>query len=73
MRRSLSFFSLLIFGFGCSSEAHHFVFDHCDFSGGEDETFDVTFGHDFTVQWSTITNSGPSGQARPVLVGPTRA
>jgi pectate lyase len=44
------------------NEAHHFIFDHCDFSGGEDETFDVTFGHDFTVQWSTITNSGPNGQ-----------
>ena len=39
------------------SEAHHLVFDHCDFSGATDETFDVTSAHDVTVQWSTITNS----------------
>lgn len=39
------------------SEAHHFVIDHCDFSGGTDECFDVTSAHDYTVQWSTITNS----------------
>jgi len=44
------------------SEAHHLVFDHCDFSGGEDEALDITFGHDITVQWSTIANSGPNGQ-----------
>jgi pectate lyase len=40
----------------------HIVFDHCDFSGGEDETLDITYGSDVTVQWSTITNSGPEGQ-----------
>lgn len=39
------------------NEAHRFIIDHCDFSGGADETFDVTFAHDFTVQWSTVTNS----------------
>ena len=44
------------------NEAHHFVFDHCDFSGATDETLDITFSHDFTVQWSTITNSDSSGQ-----------
>lgn len=44
------------------NEAHHLVFDHCDFSGGEDETLDITYGHDVTVSWSTITNSGPGGQ-----------
>jgi hypothetical protein len=44
------------------NEAHHLVFDHCDFSGGEDETLDITYGHDVTISWSTITNSGPDGQ-----------
>jgi len=39
------------------SEAHDFVIDHCDFSGGMDETFDATSAHDYTVQWSTISNS----------------
>ena len=42
--------------------AHHLVFDHVDFSGGEDESFDITHGHNVTVQWSTITNSDSSGQ-----------
>lgn len=41
---------------------HHIVFDHCDFSGGSDEAFDMTFASDVTVQWSTITNSDSSGQ-----------
>jgi hypothetical protein len=36
---------------------YNLVIDHSDFSGGSDETFDITFGHDYTVQWSTITNS----------------
>ena len=42
--------------------AHHLVFDHVDFSGATDESFDITHGHDVTVQWSTITNSDSSGQ-----------
>ncbi len=41
---------------------HNLVFDHCDFSGAEDEALDITFSHDFTIQWSTVTNSGPGGQ-----------
>jgi pectate lyase len=44
------------------NDTHHLVFDHCDFSGAEDEAFDITFSHDFTVSWTTITNSGPGGQ-----------
>jgi len=44
------------------TEVHHVVFDHCDFSGSTDETFDMTLSNDFTVQWSTIANSDPSGQ-----------
>src|SRR5262249_50800835 len=36
---------------------HDFVIDHCDFSGASDEAFDVTFASDYTVQWSTVTNS----------------
>jgi hypothetical protein len=42
--------------------AHHLVFDHVDFSGGTDESFDITYGRDVTIQWSTITNSDSSGQ-----------
>lgn len=47
---------------------HDFVFDHCDFSGGSDEAFDITFSHDFTVQWTTVTNSGPEGQRYGQLI-----
>lgn len=39
------------------AEAHHLVFDHMDFSGATDETLDLTYGNDITIQWSTITNS----------------
>lgn len=48
--------------------SHHLVFDHCDFSGGTDETFDITYGHDYTISWSTITNSGPDGQRYGALL-----
>ncbi len=44
------------------------VFDHCDFSGATDETFDITASTDYTVQWSTITNSGPTGQRYGMLL-----
>ncbi|MGE0763884.1 MAG: hypothetical protein AB7N80_11450 [Bdellovibrionales bacterium] len=44
------------------NQVHHIVIDHCDFSGGTDESFDITHGSDYTVQWTTITNSDPSGQ-----------
>jgi hypothetical protein len=50
------------------NETHHLVFDHCDFSGGSDEAFDITFSHDFTVQWTTVTNSGPDGQVYGQLI-----
>lgn len=50
------------------NETHRLVFDHCDFSGGSDEAFDMTFSHDFTVQWSTVTNSGPDGQVYGQLI-----
>jgi pectate lyase len=46
------------------SEAHDFVIDHCDFSGGSDEAFDVTSAHDYTVQWSTIDNSSAAEGAQ---------
>jgi hypothetical protein len=36
---------------------YNLVVDHCDFSGGADETFDIDASRDFTVQWSTILNS----------------
>lgn len=44
------------------TDVHHLVFDHVDFSGGRDESFDITNSHDVTVQWSTVTNSDPTGQ-----------
>lgn len=50
------------------NDTHDFIVDHCDFSGASDETFDVTFSHDFTVQWSTIANSGPTGQVYGALI-----
>lgn len=37
--------------------ANNFIFDHVDLSGGSDETLDITAGRDYTIQWSTITNS----------------
>jgi pectate lyase len=42
------------------------VIDHCDFSGGSDETFDLCSSHDFTVQWSTMTNSS-AGQTYGII------
>jgi pectate lyase len=50
------------------NDTHDFVFDHCDFSGGSDEAFDITFSHDFAVQWTTVTNSGPDGQVYGQLI-----
>jgi pectate lyase len=50
------------------NDTHHIVFDHCDFSGAKDEAFDITFSHDFTVSWTTITNSGPDGQVYGALI-----
>lgn len=43
---------------------YNLVIDHVDMSGGADETFDIDFSHDFTVQWSTVLNSkrGPNSQ-----------
>jgi hypothetical protein len=49
------------------NQTHHVIFDHCDFSGATDETLDITFSHDFTVQWSTVTNSDPDGQNYGIL------
>jgi pectate lyase len=36
---------------------YNLIIDHCDMSGGADETFDIDASHDFTVQWSTVLNS----------------
>jgi hypothetical protein len=38
-------------------QANNFIFDHCDFSGGNDECFSVCASHHWTVQWCTIANS----------------
>jgi hypothetical protein len=43
------------------NQCHNIVWDHTDFSGGADETFDMTLCRDFTVQWSTVTNSRSEG------------
>jgi hypothetical protein len=37
--------------------AHHFIFDHCDFSGGTDGCLDISNGKDYILQWTTIANS----------------
>ncbi|MBL8025438.1 MAG: DNRLRE domain-containing protein, partial [Fibrobacteres bacterium] len=39
------------------SDCSNFIIDHCDVSGGDDGTFDVTGSKYYTIQWSTITNS----------------
>lgn len=52
------------------NQAHHMVFDHCDFSGGNDESFDATEGHHFTVQWCTIANT-ESGKGALIAYHPT--
>ncbi|MBL8025668.1 MAG: hypothetical protein JNL74_04620, partial [Fibrobacteres bacterium] len=39
------------------SDVDSMLIDHCDFSGGDDGTFDITGSKNWTVQWSTITNS----------------
>lgn len=39
--------------------AYRLVFDHCDFSGADDEALDITYAHDVTISWSTVANSGP--------------
>ncbi len=49
------------------THSHNFIFDHCDFSGGSDETQDLTYNHHFTVQWSTIANSS-AGQTYGSLI-----
>ena len=43
-------------------QAKTFIFDHCDFSGGDDENLDFMYTGNWTLQWSTITNSGPAGR-----------
>lgn len=42
--------------------SHHYIIDHCDFSGGRDECIDLMRCHDFTVQWSTVANASPAGE-----------
>jgi hypothetical protein len=51
--------------------AHHFILDHCDFSGGDDECVDFMYTNHVTVQWSTIANSGPGGQRYGILISGT--
>lgn len=36
---------------------HNIIFDHCDFSGATDETLDITYSHDITIQYCTVTNT----------------
>jgi pectate lyase len=56
------------FGF---SRSKNFIVDHCDFSGGDDECFDIMYSSHFTIQWSTIANSGPGGQQYGLLMNGT--
>jgi hypothetical protein len=48
--------------------SYNWIIDHCDFSGGTDECFDLANIHDITLQWSTVTNSGPTGQKYGMLI-----
>jgi pectate lyase len=50
------------------SQINNLVIDHCDFSGGTDETLDLCSSHDFTIQWSTICNSSTSGQTYGLIM-----
>jgi pectate lyase len=45
-----------------------FVIDHCDVSGARDETVDMMHSYNYTIQWSTISNSS-EGQTYGILVG----
>jgi pectate lyase len=47
--------------------SRNYIIDHCDFSGGDDECLDMCYAHHFTIQWSTICNSGPGGQCYGAL------
>jgi hypothetical protein len=49
--------------------SYNWIVDHCDFSGGGDECVDIARAHDYTFQWCTITNSGPTGQKYGLLMG----
>ncbi|MBL8027100.1 MAG: T9SS type A sorting domain-containing protein [Fibrobacteres bacterium] len=48
--------------------SYNYIIDHCDFSGGGDECLDMANTSNFTIQWSTITNSGPTGQVYGMLL-----
>jgi hypothetical protein len=48
--------------------SYNWIMDHCDFSGGDDECFDIGRAHDFTVQWCTIANAPTSGQCYGMLL-----
>jgi hypothetical protein len=37
--------------------SHDFVIDHCDFSGGADETLDLSHTWNYTIQWCTVSNA----------------
>jgi pectate lyase len=50
-------------------KSHDWIIDHCDFSGGTDECFDLAGVYNITLQWSTVTNSGPTGQRYGALIG----
>jgi hypothetical protein len=52
-------------------KSRNWIIDHCDFSGGDDECLDICYARHFTVQWSTIANSGPGGQCYGVLIAYT--
>jgi hypothetical protein len=51
-------------------QANNFIFDHCDFSGGNDECFSIPSSDHFTVQWCNISNSS-AGQTYGSLIGYT--
>lgn len=47
----------------------NFVIDHCDFSGGTDETTDLFYSSRFTMQWCTIANSEGTTSKGTIVAG----
>lgn len=50
------------------NSANHFIFDHCDFSGGTDEIVDGAGASTLTFQWCTITNHTNVGENQGILI-----
>jgi|GEM_PF-5292025 len=50
------------------AHASNFIFDHCTFSGGDDESASFTVSHHFTLQWSMVANPTGEDEAKGSLI-----